>query len=235
MTCTRLTFPNGARGFVCTSGPPAKVVPCKACSRPSTKLCDGPPPYGVRRATCSAPLCDACAVSTGPELDLCPGCAAGPEETGEVAGVLVYTARISSRDQDAFDITAKSGGVQGAPFAPSWEILRPALAARTQALAMIAESKREPQHRTFHEGRALAIEDAAWAAYVPAYRLEMLASWRQHRAAWEALLARRRVVLVCYCTDPARCHRRLLAGFLAKMGAVDQGELVAEARQASLF
>jgi hypothetical protein len=174
-------------------------------------------------------------VSTGPESDLCPGCAAPPEETGEVAGVLVYTARISSRDPDVFDITAKSGGVEGAPFAPSWEILRPALAARTQALTLIAEAKREPQHRIFHEGRALEIEDAAWAVYQPAYRLEMRTSYKANRAAWDQLLARRRVVLVCYCTDEKRCHRRLLAGYLAKLGAVDQGELVAEVRQVELF
>ena len=45
------------------------------------------------------------------------------------------------------------------------------------------------------------------------------------RAAWDALLARPAVVLVCYCTDPARCHRRVLAELLAKLGAVDLGEV----------
>lgn len=38
-------------------------------------------------------------------------------------------------------------------------------------------------------------------------------------------LARSRVVLVCYCTDPTRCHRSLLAGILGKLGADVRGEL----------
>lgn len=235
MTCTPIVFPDGATGIVCTSGPATKVPPCKACGRPSTKLCDGPPPAGVKRTTCSAPICDACAVSTGEDVDLCPGCAAPPEETGEVHGVLVYTARISTRDPDAFDITAKSGGSAGAPFAPSWAILRPALDARIRAKKLLDEGIRLEALPETMMRDAERIEDEAWAAYVPAYRLEMLASWRKHRAAWEALLARRRVVLVCYCTVPERCHRRLLAGYLGRLGAEDRGELVEVDKQVRLF
>lgn len=37
-----------------------------------------------------------------------------------------------------------------------------------------------------------------------------------------------RMVLVCYCADAERCHRRVLAGILAKLGAVDRGELLGE-------
>ena len=48
----------------------------------------------------------------------------------------VHTARISSRDPDRFDITRKSGGEAGRPFAPTWSILSPALEATRNAKAM---------------------------------------------------------------------------------------------------
>ena len=44
-------------------------------------------------------------------------------------------------------------------------------------------------------------------------------------AAWTALLACERVVLCCYCTDPERCHRSLLARILGKLGAHVEGEI----------
>lgn len=137
----------------------------------------------------------------------------------------VYTAQISTRDPDRFDVTRKSGGPVGVIFAPSWAILRPALDARKEAARLLDRAKAEPEHRVFYEGRAAGTEYTAWVLYMPAYRLEMLASHRANRAAWDALLARPRVALACYCTDPERCHRRLLAGFLAKLGADDRGEL----------
>ena len=67
-------------------------------------------------------------------------------------------------------------------------------------------------------------EGDLWSAYVHAYRHEMRASYKAHRAAWDALLARERVTLVCYCTDAEHCHRRVLARILVKLGATDQGE-----------
>jgi hypothetical protein len=100
MTCERFVLPGGIVGFICTSGRRSRPKPCKVCGADSTKLCDGPPPAGVRRKTCSAPICDAHATPTGEDLDLCPGCAAPPEETGEVPGVQVFTAQISSTDPD---------------------------------------------------------------------------------------------------------------------------------------
>jgi hypothetical protein len=44
------------------------------------------------------------------------------------------------------------------------------------------------------------------------------AAARSHRGAWETLLGRERIVLCCYCPDPALCHRRLLADMLVKAG-----------------
>ena len=117
----------------------------------------------------------------------------------------VYTARITYAGPDRLDVTRKSGGATGRPFAPSWAILRPALKIRV-----------EDGHGAFL---------AAWPQYVADYTAEMRASYRRKRAAWDALLARPAVVLVCYCTDPARCHRRVLAELLAKLGAVDLGEV----------
>lgn len=111
----------------------------------------------------------------------------------------IHTARITYRGADRLDITRKSAPPEGMPFAPSWAILGPALKARK-------------------EGR----ED--WPSYVAAYTAEMRASYQQKRTAWDALLARGEVTLCCYCTDGDRCHRRILAGILTKLGAIDEGE-----------
>lgn len=156
---------------------------------------------------------------------------------------LVFTARVATRDPDAFDITRatahaamKAGRpAPGEPFAPSWTILNPALAALDEALVMLGKAKAQPQHRTWYERRALDIADAGWFTYVPKYQQEMLDSYRYDKPAWDRLLARRRVVLVCTCVDGERCHRRLLAGLLREMGAVDGGELVEVSKQVELF
>lgn len=58
-----------------------------------------------------------------------------------------------------------------------------------------------------------------WEQYVQAYTAEMRASFKANRADWDALLARKHVVLVCYCQEPRRCHRSILAGILGKCGA----------------
>ncbi len=130
----------------------------------------------------------------------------------------VYTARISSRDPDRLDITRNSAGPEGIAFAPSWAILRPALDARREAeriAEMVGQASEEATG-----GRLSAVDRAAaldqllapsWEAYASAYLAEMRTSYRANRAAWDALLARSRVVLLCYCTDAAHCHRTLLA------------------------
>lgn len=127
----------------------------------------------------------------------------------------VWTARRWTRDPDRFDVTRKDGGPVGEVFAPSWGLLRPALAAFRAIEARAAPDQAE---------RAAA----AWNAYATTYTAEMRSSYRANRPAWEALVARPRVVLVCYCVDPARCHRGLLAGILGKLGADVRGELPPE-------
>jgi uncharacterized protein YeaO (DUF488 family) len=67
--------------------------------------------------------------------------------------------------------------------------------------------------------------EADWEEYVAAYTEEMRGSYRTRREAWDKLLAMPHVVLLCFCTDPYHCHRRVLAGILTKLGALDEGEL----------
>jgi hypothetical protein len=119
---------------------------------------------------------------------------------------IVWTARISTRDPDAFNITRKSGNPI---FAPSWALVRSALDIR----------QRRPQ--TVDE----------WRNYASEYLAEMRWSHVVHRGAWDALLARPRVVVTCFCVDPMRCHRRLLGLVLGRLGADLRGELAAPERE----
>lgn len=149
------------------------------------------------------------------------GMPAVPGEEGTVT-LQVYTSRISSRDPDKLDVTRKSGSEFGVMFAPSWAILRPTLAARTGAKERIKCGAPADHPAVLAD---LARAEAAWAAYVPAYLAEMRESYRCHRDVWKHMLGVERRVLVCYCADPERCHRTLLAGILSKLGAVVHGEL----------
>lgn len=115
--------------------------------------------------------------------------------------VEVWTARISTRDPDAFNVTRKSGDPV---FAPSWALLRTALDIRKS-------------------GRVQSEED--WKNYARSYLSEMTASHGRDRPIWDALLRRSRVVLTCYCTNPERCHRKLLGLVLERLGASYKGEL----------
>lgn len=115
--------------------------------------------------------------------------------------LIIWTARISTKDPDAFDVTRKTGNKA---FAPSWEILGPML-----------DLKRIGKTATSEQ----------WKDYARGYFEEMRASRRSNPSLWRALLARSRVVLTCYCTNPARCHRTLLGRFLEKLGATFEGEL----------
>lgn len=116
----------------------------------------------------------------------------------------VHTARVSYSGLDRLDVTRKSAGPDGIPFAPSWSILGPALKLRRRQGARRLRS--------------------AWPQYAADYTAEMRRSYRDQRAAWERLLARFEVTLVCYCTDPAHCHRTVLAEMLVRLGATYHGE-----------
>lgn len=124
----------------------------------------------------------------------------------------VHTARIDSRDPDRLDITRKSGTV-GLFLAPSWKLLEPAITARREGVE----------------------DETTWALYTQGFTIEMRRSYAKARPLWDALLARPRVVLVCYCTSAERCHRALLRErILPRLGAVDAGEIV-EPKSGLLF
>lgn len=125
----------------------------------------------------------------------------------------VHTSRLGSRDPDYLDISLQgnlrrpeAGGHQGIGlfFAPSPGLLYPYL------------SKRKFGRET----------DQDWLEYTRGYTAEMRASYRKCRLAWDALLARERVVLLCFCTEAVRCHRTVLArDILPALGAKYLGEL----------
>lgn len=127
----------------------------------------------------------------------------------------VYTAQLPHRGRpgyygrDAFNITRGTGGGAGDPFAPSDGLL-----AAGQACKRAAKKD---------EARL----ELAFAWYRELFLEEMRLSYRRHRGAWLELLARERVVLCCYCGTHGRCHRRVVAEILARLGAVDCGELAA--------
>ncbi len=139
----------------------------------------------------------------------------------------VHTSRPLA-DPDALDITRGNGDV-GPPFAPSWAILRPAIAARREASEMV---RRAPEGlRTREQAIAAAVESErrAWAVYERGFLAEMA------HAPFAALLERERVVLTCLCARPlwwpasepwAYCHRFLVASLLVERGAIDGGEIV---------
>lgn len=47
---------------------------------------------------------------------------------------------------------------------------------------------------------------------------------------WSDLLSRESVTLLCFCVNPQRCHRTVLAAMLGELGASVMGE-----RQLSMF
>lgn len=120
----------------------------------------------------------------------------------------VYTARLGLKDPDYLDVSLQGNlrrlhrGI-GIFFAPSPHLLYPFLSKRKH--------------------RGLTEDD--WKEYVFRYKAEMRQCYRERRSAWDELLSWERVVLLCFCTDPLQCHRRVLAEILAKLGASDCGEL----------
>ena len=149
----------------------------------------------------------------------------------------VWTARIGSVDgDDVLDVTRKSAGPNGLPFAPSIELLGPILRARARQRALFMRAG--PEDRATLVEQARELEHEAWERYVPAYLAEMRASYRRERSAWARLLERPRVCLVCYCPKSERCHRTVLAReILPKLGAIYASELepVKRSRQGALF
>ncbi len=68
MPCVPFSTPDGARGFMCTTGR-RKRCACGS-GRFATLLCDWKDPTKAN-GTCSAPACLSCRVSVGKDKDLC--------------------------------------------------------------------------------------------------------------------------------------------------------------------
>lgn len=137
--------------------------------------------------------------------------------------LMVYTARVSYGGPDRLDITSgtayrarqKGELSEGAPFAPTGKLVG-------WGKRMMREADKR---RAQGDPGVDAFEEFVWMQYAQRYRFLMRESYKHEREAWEALLDRERVVLVCFCTRAERCHRRLLATYLEKLGAADRGEL----------
>lgn len=114
----------------------------------------------------------------------------------------VFTAKLGYRDSnDWLDITRGQltnetpGGHLGIglAFAPSLALLRHYLKARTESADNV-------------------LPDDVWGRYTQSYLVEMRESYKHKRRCWDELLARDRVVLLCFCKDPEiQCHRHVLA------------------------
>lgn len=226
MRCERVSFPGGGTAFVCRSGR-QPMAQC-SCGAPATLVCDYPLKGEKAGKTCDRDICRACAASQGPNIDWCPAHARLPQER-TVTELVVATARISYGGPDRIDVTRKSGESWARAFAPSWAILRPALAAREQANRLMGKARQAMAANEDEWGpmrEAERIEADAWAAYVPAYLAEMRRSYVERRADWDMILSAKRAVVVCYCEDYRMCHRTILArDVLPKLGAKYEGEL----------
>lgn len=128
--------------------------------------------------------------------------------------LVVYTARAGAyRGPDGMVITRQFARPEGLPFAPSWPLL--------------GEAKRRQRNaRATFTGDDLERADAEiWGWYEPLFIAEMRGSYRTNRPAWDVLLARGVVTLLCVCAHPTRCHRHVLrTKILPALGAVDGGE-----------
>ncbi len=185
-------------------------------------------------------------------------------QSADRAPLQVHTGNCNKHrgDPDAFDVTFGSGGVDGKPFAPSAVIFKEVRKAITEITMLELTAKIEldtwPDKAKAKLDKAERIKREFWPKYRRQFLAEMLVSsgssvpadWKAdvaearargvtgHRNAWDRLLVRRRVVLLCYCETRALCHRRLLAEILVRMGAVDAGELPTpekDANQVKLF
>jgi uncharacterized protein YeaO (DUF488 family) len=126
----------------------------------------------------------------------------------------VWTSSIRYDREDRFDITRKTGGARGKPFAPP----------ESSFLDMISLRKILEQRKLVSVSATNKVKDA-WDNYRESYLAAMRASYKNHRESWDALVKQEEVTLVCYCEVPTRCHRLILASeILPKIGMTFCGE-----------
>ena len=155
------------------------------------------------------------------------------ERSGAATRLAVHTAPFRYRGADRLDITRKSAGSDGIAFAPTWEILRVVLDARRSGDAEAYEATRDWYARNYTAEMRVSYGVVpgvdGWSSMSVEAQSDIQAAMQRgvqpNRAAWDALLARDSVTLVCYCPKPDRCHRALLARILEKLGAQFTGEV----------
>ena len=133
----------------------------------------------------------------------------------------------------------------GAPFAPTWDLLKPVKAALELADHHGRSALRlPPEHRAGPLAEAMRLEDEAWQSYLDGWTrndvealgfpAQMRVSWKAFLPSWNWALGRHRVALGCLCVKPlwwpagatwTHCHRFLVAQLLVACGATYAGEL----------
>jgi hypothetical protein len=254
MTCYPFRSTDGkVTGFVCTRGPRRAKTPCQWCTKIHEYLCDHRARPKGRR--CSKRLCAEHAQQVGDDEHLCPDHAKPVKQpTPSVEPLQVFTGNCNKhrKDSDAFDVTIMTGGPDGKPFAPSMIIFNAARRAITEHTMLVNTARVEGIADRLDAAEAMRkraehVQQTSRITYRRAFLAEMLVSsgstvpdgWMRdvddarargvecHRSAWDALLKRKRIALLCYCDTREFCHRGLLVQILVRMGAKDCGELKA--------
>ena len=147
----------------------------------------------------------------------------------------VYTARIGAYSgADALDVTLGNNARMvsramrlhpiGSPQCGGDRGIGMAFTPRPEYLTSYLEARRE--------GRA----EQVWQEYRSNFLRWMRLSYKHARQKWETLLSWEVVTLLCFCKDPERCHRTILArDILPALGAEYRGERTPDEHQGSLF
>lgn len=134
--------------------------------------------------------------------------------------VTIHTARYNYRGADRFDITIRGAReARRRGHAAPGEVFAPPLWLWSYAKYT---HKLPPGVDPPPDASVPGGDIFDW--YAEHYLTAMRASYKAHRPAWDALLGREEATLVCFCADPAQCHRGLLAGILVRCGATYLGE-----------
>lgn len=107
----------------------------------------------------------------------------------------IYTAQYRYPGPHRLDITIKENDPIGKIFAPTWD--------------MVMGHKKTGNDQE----------------YINKYHKMILDSLTYNKPAWDELLGREYVVLVCFCTVGNFCHRHLLADYLSQLGGKKCGEI----------
>lgn len=76
-----------------------------------------------------------------------------------------------------------------------------------------------------------------WENYSQCYRELMLRSYKRNQRAWQEILEKGVLTLLCYCRADDHCHRFLLADFLSKLveksgiNVINEGERAVQVKE----